>query len=117
MHELNVLMAVADQVEQIATQNNLRFVDAVVLEVGELSSIVPMFLTEYYPLAVEKKPLLKDSKLKIEMVPGNARCLNCGTEFNVIKNNGYCPECHSFEKEIISGRDFVIKEIQVDLGR
>lgn len=116
MHELNVLMAVADQVEQIAVENRLRFVDAIVLEVGELSSIIPMFLTEYYPLVVEKKPVLKDSKLKIEMVPGIGKCLNCGTEYNVIQQNGYCPECNSFEKEVISGRDFVIKEIQVNLG-
>lgn len=117
MHELNVLTAVADQVEQIAAANNLKFVDAIVLEVGELSTVIPMFLTEYYPLIVEKKPLLKDSKLIIETVPGIARCLKCGAEFNVVKNDGYCPDCHSFEKEVISGRDFVIKELQVDLGR
>ena len=117
MHELNVLMAVADQVEQIAVENKLRFVDAIVLEVGELSSVIPMFLTEYYPLIVEKKPILRDSKLKIEIVPGIGRCLNCGTEFNVVKENGYCPECGSFEMEILSGRDFVIKEIRIETGR
>ena len=52
MHELNVLMAVADQVEQIAVQNDLRFVDSVVLEVGELSSIIPMLITSSMDIAI-----------------------------------------------------------------
>ena len=116
MHELNVLMAAADQVEQIAIENHLKLIDAIVLEVGELSSIVPMFLTEYYPMIVEKKPVLCNSKLIIEKVPGIARCLSCGTDFNVVENEGYCPKCNSFEKEVISGQDFVIKEIRINLG-
>ena len=117
MHELNVLMAVADQVEQIAEDNHLKLVDELVLEVGELSSIVPMFLTEYYPLIVEKKKILKDSRLKIEIVPGIARCLNCGAEYNVVQHEGLCPECGAFEKQVLSGQDFVIKEIRIDFSR
>ena len=31
----------------------------------------------------------------------------------VIENKGYCPSCGSFEKTVLSGKDFTIREITV----
>ena len=42
-----------------------------------------------------------------------AKCRQCGEVFNVIANEGYCPKCHSFDKDLLSGREFLIKEILV----
>lgn len=41
MHELNVMLQVVDEVEQIASANQIPKVSAIVLEVGELCSIIP----------------------------------------------------------------------------
>ena len=60
----------------------------------------------------DDRKTLTEEQIRLE----TSRCLNCGTEYNVIQQNGYCPECNSFEKEVISGRDFIIREIQVNLG-
>ena len=114
MHELNVLMEVADQVEALAAENKIEKIQAIVLQIGELSSVVPIFMEEYYPLIVEKKDCLKDSHLVIETIPGEARCRCCGRQFNVVLHDGHCPGCNSFDKEILSGLDFVIKEIWIN---
>ncbi|MDX9786351.1 MAG: hydrogenase maturation nickel metallochaperone HypA [Desulfobacterales bacterium] len=113
MHELNVLMEVVDQVETMATEQKIEKVAAIVLEIGELSSVVPHFMEEYYPLIVENKECLKDSKLVIERIPGEARCTNCDEIYNVVQNDGFCPLCGRFEKEVLQGREFMIKEIWV----
>ena len=42
-----------------------------------------------------------------------AKCQSCGTIFNVVEQKGYCPKCGSFDKDILSGLDFMIKEIAV----
>jgi hydrogenase nickel incorporation protein HypA/HybF len=113
MHELNVLMEVVDQVEALAAEEKLEKVAAIVLQIGELSSVVPNFMEQYYPMIVENKARLKDSKLVIERTPGEARCTSCGTIYNVCQNEGLCPFCGKFEKEVLQGREFLIKEIWV----
>ncbi len=113
MHELSVLVEVVRQIEEIAVQQKIDKIDSIVLQVGELSSIVPMFLTEYYPVVTLDKDIFKDSKLEIEMLPGEAQCDDCGEIFNVIENEGYCPKCRSFEKILLRGKEFFIKEIVV----
>lgn len=113
MHELNVLIEVVDQVEALAAESKIEEVKAIVLQIGELSSVVPMFMEQYYPLMIESKKSLQGSKLVIERIPGKARCVNCGEIYNVVENDGYCPVCSTFEKEVLQGREFIIKEIWV----
>lgn len=114
MHELNVLLEVVDQVEALAHESKIEKVKAIVLEIGELSSVVPMFMTSYYPLMVENRAVLQDSELIIESVAGLAECKSCKEQYNVMEHDGYCPACGEFKKEVLQGQEFVIKEIWVD---
>ncbi len=113
MHELSILVETVRIVEELAEQQNIEKVGAIVLQIGELSSVVPQFMEEYFPLVVENKPIFKDTKLEIEMLPGMAKCQKCGDVFNVVKNEGYCPKCRSFDKDLLCGQEFLIKEIVV----
>ena len=113
MHELSVMMEVIRIVDETAKENDLTTLKAVVLQVGELSAVVPIFLQEYWPMLTDGKPLYKDTELIIEKIPGIARCKRCGTEFNVIENEGWCPKCASFDKDLVTGREFAIKELLV----
>jgi len=113
MHEIGVLYEVVRSVENIAAQNKVEKVAAISLEVGELSGILPVFLERYYPIVVENSECLRDSKLLLDVIPGEAICNQCDTSFNVIKNEGYCPNCKSRDKTILGGSDFLIKEIVI----
>lgn len=113
MHELSVMMEVIRIVDETAKENHFEELKAVVLQVGELSGVVPLFLHEYWPMLTENKPLYKNAELIVETIPGIARCQDCGTEFNVVENEGWCPNCKSFQKDLLSGREFLIKEILV----
>ncbi|PKM74409.1 MAG: hydrogenase nickel incorporation protein HypA [Firmicutes bacterium HGW-Firmicutes-16] len=116
MHELSILIETVRIVEELAEQHNIEKVGAIVLQIGELSSVVPQFMQEYFPLVVENKPIFKDTKLEIEILPGMAKCQECQTEFNVVENEGYCPKCRSFDKDLLCGQEFLIKEILVPNG-
>lgn len=113
MHELSVLIEVVRIVEELAEEQSIEKVGAIVLQIGELSSVVPQFMEEYFPYVIEDKPRFKDTKLEIEILPGMARCQKCQTVFNVVENEGYCPKCRSFDKDLLSGQEFLIKEIVV----
>lgn len=110
MHELGVVIEVVKTVENFAKKNELTKIDTVVLQIGELSSMIPRYIEACYPAAVDGT-LLQDTKLKIEILPGNAICKKCNKVFNLIESNYTCPNCESRDLEVLSGREFMIKEI------
>jgi hydrogenase nickel incorporation protein HypA/HybF len=110
LHELSVVFEVVKTVEKFVKSNNLVKVDKVVLQIGELSSMIPKYVEACYPAAVDGT-ILENTKLEIEILPGNALCKNCDKVFNLIKNNKICPNCQSDSWELLGGREFLIKEI------
>ncbi len=110
MHELGIVIEIVKQVEEFSKSNNINEIDTLVLQVGELSGIVPRYIEEVYPIAVEKTTL-KNTKLSIEVTPGLGRCKSCDFTYNLFQNNNTCPICDSNEYEVLSGTDFMIKEI------
>jgi hydrogenase nickel incorporation protein HypA/HybF len=110
MHELGIMINVVETVEDIAKENGLTQIEKLVLQIGELSSVIPRFAEACYPAAIDGT-MLKNTKLEIEVLPGNCLCSNCKEVFNLIANNKICPNCQSEEWELLSGREFMIKEI------
>ena len=82
------------------------------LDGGELSLVIPQYVEQIYPTVVKGTPFA-DTKLIVNIVPGMAECDDCDEIFNVIACNGHCPNCNSFNKTVLSGRDFTVREIHV----
>lgn len=101
---------VVRSVENFARQNGVTQIDTLVLQVGELSPVVPHYIEACYPAAVDGT-LLEKTKLKIEIIPGNALCHNCQQVFHLLEASKQCPHCQSGDWEIVSGKEFNIKEI------
>lgn len=112
MHEIGIVRQMLRTVNDFAAANNVRNIKAVVVDCGELSLIIPRYLEEIYPTVV-KDSILRDAELKINIIPGMAECNSCDEIFNVIDYKGYCPNCGSFDKTVLSGKDFIIREIVV----
>lgn len=110
MHEIGIMIEVVKTVENIAKQNGVTKIQTLVLQIGELASAVPRYIEACYPAAIDGT-LLQETELKIEVLPANAICKKCNKVFPIIENNNRCPHCHSEAWEIISGREFFIKEI------
>ena len=112
MHEIGVVRQMCRTVMDFAAENNIQSIGEIVVEIGELSLIIPKYVEDVYPLVTEGT-MLSDTKLIMETVPGLAECDDCDEIFNVVEHEGYCPNCGSFEKTILSGKDFTIREIHL----
>jgi hydrogenase nickel incorporation protein HypA/HybF len=112
LHELGVVIEVVKTIERIAAENQLESIDTLVLQIGQLSAMIPKYIEAVYPAAVDGT-ILQDTKLKIEVIPANGRCKACATVFGLIENNGICPKCGSGQFELLCGKEFLIKEILV----
>lgn len=97
-------------VENFAKKNGVTKIQTLVLQIGELSSMIPKYIEACYPAAVDGT-ILQETKLEIEVLPGNAICKKCSKVFNLIENNNACQKCGSKQWEILSGKEFMIKEI------
>lgn len=110
MHELGIMIHIVDQMEEYAKQEKLTHIETLVLEIGELSGIVPSYLENVYPMAVENS-ILQNSTLKIEVIPGKVLCRECHQVFHLLEQNQVCPKCKGQNLKLISGQEFNIKEI------
>jgi len=110
LHEVGVMIEVVKQVENFAKQNGVTKIQTLVLQIGELSPMIPRYIEACYPAAVDGT-MLQETELKIEILPGNALCKDCKKVFNLIENNNICPHCGSRHWEILCGKEFFIKEI------
>ena len=93
MHELTLLYGVVDKVGKVVEENGLDHVDAIVVEVGEATSVIPEFLQDGYEVISDDYDFLRGSELIIERIKAIGLCRNCGTEFPIVVNKGLCPEC------------------------
>jgi len=71
MHELGAITNILKTVERVMAEENLTQVDTIVLQVGELSGVVPSLIEECYPAAVFQTPF-ENTRLELERIPGIA---------------------------------------------
>ena len=112
MHEVGIISAMLKTIEAVMEEEHLTRVEKIVLQVGELSGVLPHYMRECFPAAVYKTRF-QDTKLELDIVPGIAKCNRCGLEFNGLKYDLTCPTCgnrHDFQR--LSGDELIIKEIQ-----
>ncbi|MDF2821428.1 MAG: hydrogenase nickel incorporation protein HypA [Clostridiales bacterium] len=110
MHEIGVLFEVVKSVERLAKENDVKKIETLVLQIGELSSMIPKYMKTLYPAAIDGT-ILEGSELEIEVLPANGLCRDCNKVFSLIENNGTCPLCRNKNFELLSGKEFFIKEI------
>lgn len=110
MHEIGVVIEVVKTVENFAKKNHVTQIETLVLQIGELSTVVPKYIEACYPAAIQDT-MLQNTQLKIEILPGNAICNDCNKVFNILENKSVCPNCKSRDWEMLSGKEFNIKEI------
>ena len=113
MHEIGIARQIVRVVEEAVRGREAPAVREVVVDCGELSLVIPEYLEKLWPV-VTKGGFLQEARLLIHTVPGLAECDNCDEIFNVVAQEGRCPNCGSFQKTVLSGRDFSVREIHTD---
>lgn len=114
MHELGVTFHVVDHVVSIAHKNNIPKVDRVIIELGEVSTVVPDLLIDCWNWARKKHPELENCELKVEIVKAITFCSNCSKEYSTVEHGKICPFCGSENTYLLKGNEFNIKQIEID---
>ncbi len=113
MHELGVVFHIIDSVKEIAAENAVTQVASVTLKLGEVSGVIPDYLTDCWNWAVKRTEIMKEAKLDIEIIPAVTYCEDCGTEYGTVEHGKICPKCGSSHTYLLRGNEFTIQEIEV----
>jgi len=116
MHEIGVLNNALKSIEAITREENIKHVSKIVLEVGELTGILPTVFEMVFPMLIEDWPLFRDAELVLQIRPGRGLCNGCNNMYNVFRHEGVCPACGSRDKTVISGTELIIREITAETG-
>ena len=112
MHEIGIVRQLLRTVTAFAEEKGIKEIREVVVDCGELSLVISEYVQELYPPVV-KGSILEKAKLTVNIVPGLAECEDCDEIFNVVEHKGFCPNCGSVEKTVLSGKEFTVREIVV----
>lgn len=112
MHELGIVFHIIKSVEAVAQENDLSEIASVTMEVGEVSTVIPSFLTDCWKWAAAKTELLKDAALLVETIPALTYCGDCRKTYGTVEHGKICPHCGSPGTYLVQGQEVNIKEIE-----
>ncbi len=113
MHELGVVFHIIDDLEKVAAENQVRRINRVTLQLGEVTTVIPHYLTDCWKWASAKNDLVRGAELVIEPIEAVTYCENCGREYPTVVHGRTCPHCGSDRTYLLRGNEFMIKEIEV----
>ena len=117
MHELGIIVHITKTLQNVAKENNLSEIGSVTLEIGEVSTIVPDYLTDCWKYYRKKFPLIEHSELKIEILPATTYCEDCRQTYPTVEFGRQCPYCKSPNTYLVCGDECNIKEIEAGMKR
>lgn len=108
MHELGITRNIVEIVSERAGDAK---VNRVLLEIGQLSMVVPDAIRFCFDV-VSKDTVLEGAELQIKEIAGRARCNTCEHEFAIDQPFGRC-QCGSTNIRCIAGEELNIKEMEI----
>lgn len=113
MHELGIVFYIIRDVKQVAEENLVKHVSAVVMDIGEVSTVIPSYLTDCWRWAADKEDLLRGCQLKVNTIAAVTHCDGCGRDYPTVRHGKTCPHCGSSQTWLLRGNEVEIKEIEV----
>lgn len=112
MHELGIIIHLNKTLHSIAKENHLQQIGSVTLEIGEVSAIIPHYLSDCWEYYRKKFPLIEQAELKIETLPALTYCEDCEQTYETVTYGKQCPYCKSEHTYLVTGNECNIKEIE-----
>ena len=113
MHEMSIAQSILDIVDEYMSNENGGRLLEVVVEIGELTAVVPDSLAFCYEALVEDSPY-RDSKIRINVIPLSGTCSDCGKSFKIEKFEFLCPVCQSSGISVEGGQELRISHLEVE---
>jgi hydrogenase nickel incorporation protein HypA/HybF len=113
MHELSIAMNIVQITgEKLASYPGKKPVK-ITLQIGLLAG-VEFDALDFALQSATRGTLLENALIEIEKIKGEAQCSVCQVKFPAEDYLVNCPECGSFQINFLSGRELLIRSIEME---
>jgi len=112
MHEMSIAMSIVNIAEKEAKKAQVTKFAAIDMEIGTLAGIEFDALDFVWQAAV-KGTVLEKAEKRIRKIPAKARCGDCDKVYPLEYIYDNCPNCGSFLKIIIQGKELSVKSLEM----
>ena len=113
MHEMSLVQAILNIVEEYAAKENFKKVASITLSFGKASTVVPAALTFAFEVLSEDT-LAYGADLIFDIRPVVIYCMSCNRDITVNSYEAVCPLCHGHEV-LLSGGTEELKLVEMDV--
>jgi hydrogenase nickel insertion protein HypA len=113
MHELSMAMSLVEQIASIMANERASKLHSITLSIGKYSGVEKECFEFAFSLAAEGGPA-ENAMLTIIQTDMTVKCSDCGVETVNEMPLAKCGKCSSLNVEVISGKEFKIKSMDVE---
>ncbi len=113
MHEMSLVQAILNIVEEYAARQNFKKVASITLSFGKASTVVPAALTFAFEVLSENT-MAHGAELIFDIKPVVIYCMSCSRDITVDSYEAVCPLCHGHEV-LLSGGTEELKLVEMDV--
>jgi hydrogenase nickel incorporation protein HypA/HybF len=110
---MSIAMSIVDLATDVCRKRNVAVASKIGLVIGRLSGIELQSLEFVWPLAI-KGSVLEKAEKEVVIIDGKARCLECNHTYPMENHYDICPECNSYFKDIIEGKEMRVDYIEFE---
>ncbi|MCK5133083.1 MAG: hydrogenase maturation nickel metallochaperone HypA [Candidatus Sabulitectum sp.] len=112
MHELSLAMDLVEQLNEVLIREKATKVVEINVVIGAMSGVEKVPFEFAFPEAAMNTPI-EGAVLNIEELPLILKCSDCNQEAETDELIMICPRCNSVSVEIVQGKEFLIKSMEV----
>ncbi|MDP2089771.1 MAG: hydrogenase maturation nickel metallochaperone HypA [Flavobacteriaceae bacterium] len=113
MHELSIALGIVKIAEDETKKAKASRVESIELEIGVLAGVEFEALNFVWEVAV-KGTVLEKAHKQINIINAKGKCIDCDTVFELKNHYDACPNCQSFFKSILQGKELRVKSLEVE---
>ncbi len=112
MHELAITQNLIAMIEIECKKHQIQNPTKIIVDLGLFTTYSKDSILFYFNILRKELPFLQKTKLQIKVLQGKIQCADCHSE-SIVKDPHIilCQKCHSFNVQILQGREIILKEI------
>ena len=115
MHELGIVFSIIREVKKTALKHDCTKVSKVVMDIGEVSTVIPYYLEDCWKWAVAKDvEMMHGCELEVNTVSAVTLCQDCGEEYPTVTYAKVCPRCRGENTVLLRGNEVEIRQIEAE---